>query len=206
MSSLGILFLQGVFKKDCKRIEDIFHDKLLDKNNKIEEKKVYDKIPVLFTNINTWPKTTNLNCWYCSRNFKNRPWFEPQSIEPATETIIEKTNNYTIYNNKKIVLGVKGIFCSCNCVYSYIMLYCRDISDKLNKIMMLKILYEIFNEGKSIVDIKPAPHFTEMQKFGGNITESEYQRLIESLDSNYEHKHEIDINMIPAEDFDYLDY
>jgi len=189
-SNWGILFLQGVFKKDCKRIEDIFHDKLLDKHNitkYINEKKVYDKIPVLFTIINSWPKSTNLLCWNCSRTFNTIPWFEPQSIEPATETIAKKNTNDIIINNKKIIIGVKGNFCSCNCVMSHINLYSKDISEKLNKIMMLKVVYEIFNNGKTISDIKISPAHTEMIQYGGTYTEQEYQKKIEQLDHSYKY-------------------
>ena len=42
----GILFLQGVYKKDCKKIEDFFTDKLLG-----DETKNYNKIPVNFNGL-----------------------------------------------------------------------------------------------------------------------------------------------------------
>jgi hypothetical protein len=53
----GILFLQGVFKTDCDKIEDFFHERLL---NGTAESKYYDKIPLTFTSLDTWLKETNL--------------------------------------------------------------------------------------------------------------------------------------------------
>ena len=52
----GILFLQGVFKKDCKRVEDFFHERLLHDGS--TENKMYDKIPLVFTGIDAWIKNT----------------------------------------------------------------------------------------------------------------------------------------------------
>ena len=91
----GILFLQGVFKKDCKRVEDFFHERLL--HDTSAENKMYDKIPLVFTGINNWIKSTNLLCWNCSRCFKGRPWFEPQSIDPLNHKA--KTNDNPAENN-----------------------------------------------------------------------------------------------------------
>lgn len=189
-STSGILFLQGVFKKDCKRIEDMFEDKLMTKNVINQETKIYDKIPVNFTNVNDWPKSTNLLCWYCSRSFKNRPWFEPQSIEPVSEVsngkVLDCNEIKKLVNKKQISIGVRGVFCTCNCTRAYIDLHTRDISDKLNKIAMLKYVYEIFM-GKSIPDIQPAPPPTEMQQYGGGtLTVLDYQQKIDSLDSSYQ--------------------
>jgi len=70
---------------------------------------------------------------------------------------------------------------------SHINLYSKDISEKLNKIMMLKVVYEIFNNGKTISDIKISPAHTEMIQYGGTYTEQEYQKKIEQLDHSYKY-------------------
>ena len=181
----GILFLQGVFKKDCKRMEDMFRDRLMNENITVE-KKVYDHIPTHFTSIQKWPNSTNLLCWHCSRSFKSRPWFEPQSIEPISEGVVGKaeTNIKVLVNRKTVSISVKGMFCTCNCVRAHIDLYTKDVIDHTNKISMLKFLYEIFS-GKSVPDIQPSPPRTEMVTYGGELTEYEYQKKIDSLDMAY---------------------
>jgi hypothetical protein len=188
-STHGILFLQGVFKKDCKRIEDMFQDKLMSEGVKPQETKVYDKIPVIFTSVNDWIKSTNILCWYCSRSFKNRPWFEPQSIEPISEIsngrIIDSHELKKCVNRKALSIVVNGIFCTCNCVRAYINTHTKDMSDKLNKIAMLIYVYEIFT-GKSIPDIQPSPPPIEMIQYGGALTAIEYQQKIDSLDVSYQ--------------------
>jgi hypothetical protein len=178
----GILFLAGVYKKDCKKIEDFFHERLLYDNT--ADSKMYDKIPMTFSSMENWPQSTNLTCWLCNRTFKNRPWFEPQSIESVNKgdvgimissADIKKTkveNSYCIHT--------KGNFCSANCVMRYIIIYSKDLSDKLNKIAMLKILYEIFT-GRKLSDIIPSPLPIEMVQYGGSISQQAYQKKIEDL-------------------------
>lgn len=181
----GILFLQGVYKKDCKRVEDFFHERLL--HDSSNENKMYDKIPMIFTGISKWVKSTNLLCWTCTRSFKGRPWFEPQSIDPMNNSVSKFSTNIPLKNISKkheFCISIKGNFCSPNCVMRYILNYTRDMSDRLNKIAMLNFVYELFT-GVSIHDIQPAPHHTEMIQYGGCMTVQEYQKKIEELGSNY---------------------
>ena len=184
----GVLFIQGVFKKDCKRMEDMFQDKLILESTTRQEAKVYDKIPVIFTNLDDWPKTTNLKCWRCSRTHKNRPWFEARSIEPISEMSDGRVLTYgelqKSVNKKKISIGVHGVFCTCNCARAYIDKHTTDYAERLNKRAMLLYLYEIFT-GKSIPDIQPSPEPTEMIEYGGDLTATEYGQKIDSLDTAY---------------------
>jgi hypothetical protein len=186
LSNDNVLFLQGVYKKDCKRMEDMFREKIIE-NTQVQET-IYDKIPVVYSSIDDWPRTINLCCWFCNRHFKTRPWFEPQSIEPVNEIsdgrILDSSSLRSIMYKKQTSIVVKGVFCTCNCVRAYIELHTNDYADKLNKIQMLKYIYEQFT-GKSIPDIQPSPHPTEMQQYGGKLTSSEYQQKIESLDYAY---------------------
>ncbi len=194
----GILFLQGVYKKDCKRVEDFFYERLL--HDSTHETKMYDKIPLVFTGIDTWLKSTNLLCWVCNRSFKGRPWFEPQSIDPLNSTKIRDTQvcdirlgcNSTIdeshikkqYKKHDFCINIKGNFCSPHCVMRNILNTTKDMSDRLNKIAMLKFVYELFT-GVAIFDIQPSPPHTDMIQYGGPMTVQEYQKKIEELGSNY---------------------
>lgn len=180
----SILFLQGVFKNDCDNIENFFHDRLLGNNH--VDIKYYDKIPLTFTTIDLWPKETNLLCWNCNRLPKSRPWFEPQSIDPVSkgEVGVFVSPDKLIKNHKsnEFCINVKGIFCSCNCVMRHILNTAKNLSDRLNKIAMLLFIHEIFT-GRKVIDIEPAPHVTEMIQYGGNLSETEYQKKIDELNS-----------------------
>lgn len=180
----GVLFLQGVFKTDCDRIEGIFYEKILDSSH---YSKIYEKIPMTFTNLESWPKTTTLLCWNCKRTIKGRPWFEPQSIGPigsrtTGEFISAKNLRRNFNSSDSYCINVKGYFCSPNCVMRNILIYSRDLSDRLNKISMLLIVYEIF-VGVKVYDIQASPLATEMVQYGGNLTEQEYQKKIDDANT-----------------------
>jgi len=181
----GVLFLQGVFKTDCDKIEDFFHDRLL--HGSEVEAKIYDKIPLVFTKLDTWPRTTNLLCWNCSRPVKSRPWFEPQSIDPLTggkagDFVSSSKLNRTGVMPANYYINAKGCFCSVNCTLRHILTYSKDLADRINKTSMLLFVYEIFT-GSATTDIYPAPLRTEMVQYGGTMTEQEYQKRIDDANS-----------------------
>ena len=182
----GILFLQGVFKKDCKRVEDFFHERLLHDGS--TENKMYDKIPLVFTGIDAWIKNTNLLCWVCSRAFKTMPWFEPQSIDPLCSgrigVFLDSQQIKINERNKKFCINIKGNFCSPNCVMRNILTNTKDLSERHNKISMLKFVYELFT-GIKIYNIEPSPMHTDMIQYGGFMTMHEYQKKIEEISNNY---------------------
>ena len=182
----GILFLPGVFKTDCDRMEDFFHDRLL--HGSEPDTKIFDKIPMTFTNLEAWPKTTNLLCWNCRRTIKGRPWFEPQSIDPLYkgkygEFIKSNNLNRSGSRDNTYCINVKGCFCSPNCTMRHILTFSKDLADRINKISMLLFVYELF-VGKQITDIYPAPLITDMIQYGGQLSEQDYQKKIEDANSS----------------------
>ncbi len=181
----GVLFLPGVFKTDCERIEDFFHDRLL--HGSETDAKIFDKIPMVFTDLNTWPKNINLLCWNCRRSFKGRPWFEPQSIDPLNKGRVGEFVSSTNLNRAEIkensyCINVKGCFCSANCVMRYILIFSKNLADRLNKVSMLLFVYEIFM-GRKIDYIEPAPLVTECIQYGGTLTDRDYQKKIDDANA-----------------------
>ncbi len=180
-----VLFLPGVFKTDCDRIEDFFHERLLHGSD--VGAKIFDKIPMIFTDLDSWPKTTNLCCWNCRRSIKGRPWFEPQSIDPlhkgkTGEFISSSKLDRTGIRDRTYCINVKGCFCSPNCVMRHILIFSKDLADRLNKISMLLFLYELF-VGQKVVDIQPSPLITDMVQYGGSLSEQEYQKKIDDANA-----------------------
>lgn len=182
----GSLFLQGVFKKDCKKLEDIFTERLMleetDENTII----VYDKMPPIFNSVKTWPKTTNILCWYCNRSFETFPWFKPRSIDPISKGVpgkfatceeVKKTHNSKLY-----AIVPEGTYCSSNCVMADILREKQQLSSLIDKINMLKLLYSIVN-GVVVDEIYPSPSPTIMCQYGGELSEARYQLAINKLDA-----------------------
>ena len=101
-----ILFLRGVFIKDCIPLDDIFERQLIEQLNIENPIVTYNDFPSIFTNLNSWIKKTNLKCWYCDLNFDNMPVFIPK--------VIEHSGLNTDYN-----ISSYGCFCSFCCATEY---------------------------------------------------------------------------------------
>lgn len=166
-----ILFLEGVFVKDY-RWSEAQTNYQSNIQNKEEDLQI-EQIPILFRGLDTYPKKTSLQCWNCCRVPFGRPWFEPQ------------TCNINFKNKEDITMQVKGVFCSVHCVKRHILTYTKDPVQAINKTKMLKILYAIFNDGKQIDDILPAPLHIERRIFGGPRSDEDYDDCVRSLDENF---------------------
>tara|TARA_B100000900_G_scaffold101218_1_gene83821 strand:+ start:647 stop:1183 length:537 start_codon:yes stop_codon:yes gene_type:complete len=154
-------------------IEHVFLEDLFDNNTKSNEilnkneDNFYKKIPNKFTDKLFWLKHTNINCWYCSCIFSNTPVFIPKNIE---------------YDNNDILFyKTYGCFCSFNCCISYINLkypISGDLHNNVYKKQMLYKLYTNFYPDKKITEILPSPERNLLKKFGGHLTDEEYQNKI----------------------------
>lgn len=179
-----ILFLEGCFPDDCASIEDLFDEKLLKStyvNNEYDTELVmYDKIPPIFYDLDSWPTSNNIMCWSCSKHFTTRPLFVPTHITPSNDPSRE-------YGS----IGTRGNFCSWNCCADYIYLYFAK--SKREKMEMLKFEHKIFT-GKSIREIVRARPKTDRKEYGGDMTEKEYDEHLSTV--NNDHLVSIDHNMI----------
>jgi len=163
-----ILFIKNVYLKDCIKMDDLFEQKLIDENTidpSITGYEKYKLLPLFFTSLETWPTTTNINCWYCSLTFDTIPIFIPTSIEMS---------------GSQLIFGREGCFCSFSCAKTYIDIYYSNIRHNVNKYNMLELLFkEIY--GRKPRDIKPAPHHHTMLQYGGNLSAQEYRDKIHEL-------------------------
>jgi hypothetical protein len=162
-----ILFIKGVFIKDCIPIDDIFDQQLMEQLNIEAPIDIFESIPTNFTGLETWVKTTNLNCWYCDLNFGNTPVFIPKLIEPAS-------------NSKGYNISTHGCFCSFCCAMSYNNLHNYKLCKNVHIKDMLLFLYKIYN-GKSVKEIFPSPSKYEMKQYGGSTDSIVYRNSIHTL-------------------------
>jgi len=162
-----VLFIKGVFIKDCIPIDDLFDEQIMDQ---LEEDSIeintYNALPSMFYNMKQWPTKTNLRCFYCDRNFDTIPKFVPKTIEPSKD-------GYT--------MATEGCFCTFNCGASYINLIYPKIHDKLNKKNMLKLLYKVFT-GKTTTEIQCSPSKYGMIHYGGDINNQDYGKSISKIE------------------------
>jgi hypothetical protein len=179
----GNLFIKGVFKKDCKRMEDKWEEEIL-LNTVVQKSKVYDKLPIIFTSLENWPKKTNLECCFCRRLYKTIPWFEPQYIEPVSVgdvgNTISNTDMKSQVNKKKFHILTKYNFCTPNCCQAHINLHVKDLASKKNKTKMLLFIYEIFTQD-NIKEILPSDDPSCLIKCGGKVSDAEYDIKIKNL-------------------------
>lgn len=160
-----IIFLKGVNPQEYMAIEDEFDAKILENIQQtiptIESTNtyMYNKIHDVFTTCETWPKKTNLKCWHCDFTFESTPVFIPSYISNSQ-------------------WGVLGNFCSFNCAMAYIKDYHRDNNSYTKN--LLELYYKF--HGTRIYFIKESPSRHIMEKYGGNMTDSQYISFIHNLE------------------------
>ena len=172
----NILFLRGCFLGDCDSIEDMFDKRIINESISKDlydiKHIIYDKIPPVFTDVNSWLTSTNLKCWTCDRKFYNMPIFIPTAL--GGSSIPGKVCGH---------MDTLGNFCSWNCACSYINLFFKG-RIKWERHEFLKLLYKIFT-GDSIDEIIPSPPKVSMRQYGGMMLPDEYTKKIQSLNANY---------------------
>lgn len=161
---IKILFIKGVFIKDCMPSDDIFEKQIIEQlNYNTPYIDIYNKIPLIFTSLDTWIKKTNLNCWNCCLEFDSIPVFIPKIIEPSV---------YDEYN-----ISTYGCFCSFSCAMAHNNIYNKKICDNIHVKNMLLFLYKIYNK-KSVREIIASPSKFQMTQYGGNLEKIQYKNEI----------------------------
>lgn len=161
-----VLFIKGVFVKDCVPIDDLFDERMMERaRDDPLEVGTFVPLPTVFYGYDTWPDTTNIRCYYCDRTFETTPIFIPRTVEPSP-------NSY--------IMSTEGCFCSFNCAVSFIDLHYHKVHDALNKKNMLRLLYRV-RHGKQVSEILPAPSKYRMTCYGGNLSQQEYGKAISLL-------------------------
>jgi hypothetical protein len=169
-STPKVLFIKGVFIKDCTTIDDLFDEQILDQaHDDIDEVSTYMNLPTVFYSLKKWPKQTNIHCFYCDLQFEGTPVFIPKTIVPSKEGF---------------TMGTEGCFCGFNCGMSHIDLFYPKINDNVNKKNMLKLLFKVFT-GKTVSKIENAPLKYKMVKYGGMYSFQDYKNAIKALVNSY---------------------
>ena len=181
------LFIRNVFLHDCIDISSCMESKILEQshtidplisssyiNNNLMELTTsieYQKIPNVFESLETWPKNTNLHCWYCTNQFNYIPKTIPLVIEP----------NVHSKHNDKYLIGVEAICCRWPCCISYIYENNKDQTKVIEKINNLYFFIKLLT-GKYPQYVPLAPNKYLLKKFGGDLSVEEYYALYDKLE------------------------
>lgn len=163
-----IILLKNVFPDENYYNTNIKNDDLSNDEitfGKKQKLKNFYSIPHFFINMDEWPDNSPLVCWYCGNSFQTPPI--PLAIDFTIETKIFKT---------------VGNFHSWPCCRSFI----ENEQEEKQRIELNHLLYMIHKNmtGKNYKYIPTAPPKFKQQKYGGNLSEEDYMKLVKELYQN----------------------
>lgn len=172
-----ILRLPGISLKTYKPIEDTFDDRLTEKLEPPDATITYDKIPISFSGLQSWPKQTNLKCIMCDRTFKEVPKFYPKEFTKDTSGNIEFS-------------PLVGYMCSFSCTVSYIDTLGLKRDELFSALGRLNFMYKIFT-GDDSKSILRAPSKIEREEYGGHWDMEKFVTELKKVDSWIDLNHKI---------------
>lgn len=201
-----ILFLPGVFIRDCPRPEDESSEEIIELDDDLDSIatdvtalemtvktrpsiKKYDLIPMQFTGRDSWPKSTNLLCWYCSRSFDEFPWTVPISCSRnliADDSDVTDVSDASLLESfgtfkEALVMDVHGNFCSCSCALTYIKRILDPTIINRHESERLLLMFAEIITIKKMTHIALADPPTLMQKYCGPGGKTEETYIEENL-------------------------
>lgn len=187
---------RGVTCDLIKAPEDILEERLLEGIKEPLRKPIsqYDQLPDEFVVGNEvpamggkpklytpWPQSCNLRCISCTLTFPNSPFFIPYSIEKTTETDIDERGQ------KKIVPATVyrrlGVTCTANCAVTYIETHMKGDYAMQAKENVIHLYYAM--HGVRVLRIVAAPPHTELEAYGGRLTDKEFWEALHKLDPRH---------------------
>ena len=158
-----ILFLRGTYINSCDKYQlsdndDEYDDLKLNEDELID----YNKIPAKYIK-STWPRFTNLKCWYCDLTFNTPPYFIPMGM---------------VRDMSEISMPVLGNFCSPHCAIKE--------AGKLNLLewqihQLLCIVHKDITNKDLEIPIIESPDKTRMSYYGGDWTSEDYRKAVQNI-------------------------
>ena len=127
----------------------------------------YDKLPGSFKKLSKWPEKTNLQCASCGCTTNRRPFFIP----------LQETDN------GEFLRGGNPMVCSPNCAVFMAKIRITD-KYKYNSTYKMIVRLSIAMTGIlcNIISMPEDP--VNLEKYGGSITDGDYQKKIFNLNSD----------------------
>lgn len=165
----------GVEVSRIKHAEDIMYDRLselvgesIDGNRPVE---TYERLPnwYVLAQRDQWPIETTIRCASCTLTFSGFVWFVPLAEEE-----IEVGDGVT-----SLAFRRGQVVCSPNCAATFIETYYRGEQAAQLKELLVHLYYAI--TGQRVIHIYPAPRHTELQAYGGEMSDIEFWKRMAEL-------------------------
>ena len=131
---------------------------------------IYTEVPKIYDET-TWPSETNMPCYMCTIVTKRKPFFVPSIIT----------------SDGRINRGTNQIVCSPACAMSWILYRANDDSEKRRYTSYVRELLRVMTGYDERV-IEKSLDRSELKKFGGTLTEHQYQGEIIISSGDYMQK------------------
>ena len=154
-----IVPLKGLTREDCVSVEEQFEQELREASLPVvlPLPELPDSIPSRYANPGSWPGSTNLCCWHCTRRFATPPVFVPTCVEDSG-------------------FGVRGNMCSFPCAAAYVLDHFPD-REAWAAIQRLKELHWVMRKER-VEHIPPAPPHTRLSRYGGDLDDARFEALL----------------------------
>lgn len=128
---------------------------------------IYTDVPKMYDST-SWPSETNMPCYMCTIVTKRKPFFVPSIIT----------------SDGKINRGINQIVCSPACAMSWILYKANDESEQRRYTSYVQqLLYAMTGYKEKVIE--KSLDRSELKKYGGTLTEHQYQREIIISSGNY---------------------
>lgn len=159
----SILFFPGIFIEKTKVKEVIENHEMDISKLTLQETntsdRMYNLIPSIFKSKDTWMQNTNLLCNMCSKPITDQPIPLPSYI------------TYDENDDSCVYKGISSIHHSWTCASMYNTVF-ND--NNPTSYFSLKHLYKYWNDIDFLSDIPIGIRYTEMQQYGGKLTEQQW--------------------------------
>ena len=136
--------------------------------------------------VSVYPRKTNKRCWWCRRHFTTCPIGIPlkyHHIDRMTEIMKTRFNDFkTKFNFPKDMesfFEVEGITCSYPCSIAYIYDNLCKCARYKNSASLLSLEYAIMTGRTDPIPV--APHWKELEEYGGHLSEDKFLASIGNL-------------------------
>lgn len=169
-----VVFFSGVFPErydfDALFTRDLMDSLRESENANLDQDELpekFDKVPDRFVSADTWPRTTNLRCRQCARQFKSRPLTMVLHIASESKTIIDMKTDRCFY-------------CSGDCVETFINNHVLDERTRWARKKMFSIFYRKLTG--ITIDVFPSTNTPDqLEIFGGDISIDDHVKSLKFI-------------------------
>jgi hypothetical protein len=176
------------------------------------EPPVYDKLPKWFvakppwwpnglhTGEDAWPPQCNQRCSACTLTFQGFPWFVPLAVE--VREVPPQVEGQSMVRVPAFQRG--QVTCSPNCAMTFIESHFRGEEGTQLKELLVHLYHAV--TGRWVIHIEPAPRHTQLQAYGGDLSDQEFWiRMRGLVQQTHLSIRNFDFPLLSADDSDGVD-